>query len=70
MPIIIGPPSLGHTYVDKCVKLEQITCVGRSPHFDPDQDFMDEKTDKNLRIRSAGQEFKIFEIEKKIFAFQ
>lgn len=54
MPIIINPASLSHQYVDKCVKYEDVTCVGKSQPFDAELDFMNEKQDKNLLVRSAG----------------
>uniref|UniRef100_H2YQB4 Polycystic kidney and hepatic disease 1 (autosomal recessive)-like 1 n=1 Tax=Ciona savignyi TaxID=51511 RepID=H2YQB4_CIOSA len=52
LPIIFAPAALSHTYADKSAKLEDVVFVGRSDHFDPFLDNMDETTDKNLIIRA------------------
>ncbi|XP_076825618.1 fibrocystin-L-like isoform X2 [Clavelina lepadiformis] len=52
LPYIFAPVALTHEYEDKFARMENVLCVGRSPHFDPALDKMDEKTDKNLLIRN------------------
>ncbi|CAK8682976.1 unnamed protein product [Clavelina lepadiformis] len=52
LPYIFAPVALTHEYEDKVARMENVLCVGRSPHFDPALDKMDEQTDKNLLIRN------------------
>uniref|UniRef100_H2YFZ9 G8 domain-containing protein n=1 Tax=Ciona savignyi TaxID=51511 RepID=H2YFZ9_CIOSA len=52
LPIIFAPAALSHVYAEKFARLESVVCVGRSDHFDPVLDTMDEATDKNLIIRA------------------
>ncbi|XP_076825620.1 fibrocystin-L-like isoform X2 [Clavelina lepadiformis] len=52
LPYIFAPAALTHLYENKIARMENVTCIGRSPHFDPNLDKMDENTDKNLQIRN------------------
>ncbi|XP_076824499.1 fibrocystin-L-like isoform X2 [Clavelina lepadiformis] len=54
LPYIFAPAALSHEQADKFARMENVLCVGRSQHFDPDLDKMDEQTDKNLRVRNYG----------------
>ncbi|CAK8682970.1 unnamed protein product [Clavelina lepadiformis] len=54
LPYIFAPAALSHGQADKIARMTNVLCVGRSQHFDPDLDKMDEQTDKNLRVRNYG----------------
>nr|XP_026695327.1 fibrocystin-L-like [Ciona intestinalis] len=55
LPVLFAPPALSHTYINKFSKLDNVLCIARTDHFDPTQDFMDERTDKNLIVRDFGK---------------
>ncbi|CAK8682961.1 unnamed protein product [Clavelina lepadiformis] len=54
LPYIFAPVALTHEYEDKFARMENVLCVGRSPHFDPALDKMDERNNKNLLNRNSG----------------